>query len=87
MNQFETPGRLRPEYLPTATPPEKLYGEEADYASVFKSRPKIKVSPVFSPIEDDLPTFPEEPEYEDDDDMDGDGDSWIRSSPLRGRGG
>jgi hypothetical protein len=96
VNQFETPGKLRPEPVQISTPPEKLYGEQADYASVFKSRPKVKVSPLISPSDNDgLPTFPEELEEEEDDmdDMDGDGygdldgdSSWIRSSPLRGRG-
>jgi hypothetical protein len=91
VNQFETPGKLRPEPVQISTPPEKLYGEQADYASVFKSRPKVKVSPVFSPCDNDgLPAFPEELEEEEggmDGDVDLEGDSsWIRSSPLRGRG-
>ncbi|KAK4984046.1 hypothetical protein LTR50_006846 [Elasticomyces elasticus] len=31
------------------TPHEKLFSEDAEYASVFKSRPKIALSPVVSP--------------------------------------
>jgi hypothetical protein len=30
-------------------PREELFSQEADYASVFKSRPKIALSPTFSP--------------------------------------
>lgn len=35
------------------TPREKLFDQDADYASVFKSRPKIALSPVLSPMRDD----------------------------------
>lgn len=85
INQFETPGRPRLEPRRDATPTERLFAEDAEYDSVFKSRPKIMLSPAGTPNEDpgdDLPTMAEEPEA----DSDVDGDSWIRSSPLRGKG-
>lgn len=58
VNQFETPKRqpsltLTEESSPMAegstTPKELLFSDEAEYASVFKSRPKIALSPVYSP--------------------------------------
>ncbi|KAL8993300.1 MAG: hypothetical protein Q9169_006449 [Polycauliona sp. 2 TL-2023] len=47
-NQFETP-RKQLEDLKEMTPPDILFSPEADYASVFKSRPKIATSPSLSP--------------------------------------
>ena len=54
INQFETPKKplsdladLAEPTSGTVTPKEELY--DADYASVFKSRPKIATSPVISP--------------------------------------
>jgi len=62
VNQFETPRpqRLGPRisivsldpHTPRSadsTPREKLFDETADYASVFKSRPRIAISPILSP--------------------------------------
>lgn len=52
VNQFETPGKPRamvPDVRPDATPIDKLFSEEADYDSVFKTRPKVALSPVWSP--------------------------------------
>ena len=52
-NQFETPkkgggfGGL--EDVEERTPPDSLFEKEIDYASVFKSRPKIATSPSLSP--------------------------------------
>ncbi|KAL8986583.1 MAG: hypothetical protein Q9177_004140 [Variospora cf. flavescens] len=48
-NQFETP-KKRLDDLKEMTPPEVLFSPEADYASVFKSRPKIATSPNLSPM-------------------------------------
>ena len=51
-NQFETPKK---QYFGISndtkdlTPPEELFGQDVDCASVFKSRPKIAVSPTLSP--------------------------------------
>lgn len=84
VNQFETPGRPRPQPARNATPTEKLFSADAEYASVFKSRPRIQLSPMPTPNEDELPVMMEE--NEDDYYSDVDGDSFIRSSPLRGRG-
>ncbi|KAK5286180.1 hypothetical protein LTR16_004267 [Cryomyces antarcticus] len=65
INQFATP-RTRPSILEEAdadaeaaaaaetstdsTPKESLFDDEAAYASVFKSRPKVKLSPLVSPV-------------------------------------
>ena len=48
-NQFETP-KKQLENLTELTPPDVLFSPGADYASVFKSRPKIATSPGLSPI-------------------------------------
>lgn len=48
-NQFETPKRQL-EDVKEMTPPEILFSPEADYASVFKSRPKVATSPNLSPV-------------------------------------
>ncbi|KAL8921372.1 MAG: hypothetical protein Q9172_004065 [Xanthocarpia lactea] len=47
-NQFETP-KKQLENLTELTPPDVLFSPGADYASVFKSRPKIATSPGLSP--------------------------------------
>ncbi|KAL3457482.1 HAUS augmin-like complex subunit 6 N-terminus-domain-containing protein [Aspergillus heterothallicus] len=51
VNQFETPPRASTADFPSraSTPRDDLFEEEADYASVFKSRPRIALSPVTSP--------------------------------------
>ncbi|KAL4957448.1 HAUS augmin-like complex subunit 6 N-terminus-domain-containing protein [Aspergillus filifer] len=53
VNQFETPSRQSatpPDYPSRAsTPRDDLFEDQADYASVFKSRPRIALSPVASP--------------------------------------
>ncbi|KIW06134.1 uncharacterized protein PV09_03297 [Verruconis gallopava] len=51
INQFETPGKPHrpPSPRRDATPTEKLFSDDAEYASVFKSRPRVALSPVFSP--------------------------------------
>ena len=56
-NQFETPRKQLPipEDLEDMTPPEKLFSQDADYASVFKSRPKIAMSPTASPAPEGRP--------------------------------
>lgn len=50
-NQFETPSKqqITRNIVVETTPPEKLFTQEADYASVFQSRPKIGLSPTVSP--------------------------------------
>lgn len=52
VNQFETPSKQtenRPSRSGASTPRDKLFSDDADYASVFKSRPRIATSPLFSP--------------------------------------
>lgn len=51
-NQFETPekqqSRSRNDEM--STPPELLFEQDANYASVFKSRPKVALSPTATPM-------------------------------------
>lgn len=47
-NPFETPKKSHPE-MPELSTPSELFSQDADYASVFKSRPKIALSPTQSP--------------------------------------
>lgn len=61
VNQFETPSRAQTQQSGTwpprsgsSTPRDKLFSEEADYASVFKSRPRIAISPSLSPERSNL---------------------------------
>jgi hypothetical protein len=61
VNQYETPGKAQTRqsgsWSPSSgasTPRDKLFSEEADYASVFKSRPRIAVSPSLSPERSNL---------------------------------
>lgn len=55
INPFETPRKTSLQYEThtpgsnDSTPREKLFSEEADMSSVFKSRPKIALSPTMSP--------------------------------------
>lgn len=53
INQFETPAKQQrsADTKSESTPPESLFAEDAEYASVFKSRPRIAVSPVLSPVD------------------------------------
>ena len=52
INQFATPKKhsANSDVSEHTTPPEQLFSEEAEYASVFKSRPKIAMSPIPSPL-------------------------------------
>jgi hypothetical protein len=91
VNQFETPGkqRLAPEDMRRdATPTEKLFSEDAEYSSVFKSRPKIALSPVWSP---DSPShgmgMARLDEGIESDGDDGGGEGYLGSSPLANRRG
>jgi hypothetical protein len=84
VNQFETPGKPKqppPEIKRDATPTEKLFSEDAEYNSVFKSRPKIALSPVWS-LGEGSPSVPTMDEESDDDVP---GEVW-ESSPLARRG-
>ncbi|KAL2832913.1 HAUS augmin-like complex subunit 6 N-terminus-domain-containing protein [Aspergillus cavernicola] len=51
VNQFESPTKSSATDFPSraSTPRDDLFEDQADYASVFKSRPRIALSPVVSP--------------------------------------
>lgn len=51
VNQFETPTKSSTADFPSraSTPRDELFEDQADYASVFKSRPRIALSPITSP--------------------------------------
>lgn len=85
VNQFETPIKSKT-YVAAddensgsqhagieTTPKDMMFSEDAEYASVFKSRPKIAVSPVLSPTMESPPPGV----YDSADDMQG-----LHSSPL-----
>ena len=81
VNQFETPRKQPPRHIDEegkdSTPPEELFSREADYASVFKSRPKITISPTVS-----LSLGTEGPSVLDDIAEQASDDSSWESSPL-----
>ncbi|EAU37859.1 conserved hypothetical protein [Aspergillus terreus NIH2624] len=52
VNQFETPEKQHPhayDISRASTPRDELFEEEAEYSSVFKSRPRVAHSPLASP--------------------------------------
>ncbi|OMP89019.1 hypothetical protein BK809_0005740 [Diplodia seriata] len=80
-----------------ATPKDKLFEEDVDESSVFKSRPKIAASPLLEPEEgagdgmseleydDGMEEIEEEGEEEEEDDDDETMGAW-ENSPLKGKG-
>ncbi|KAH7064040.1 HAUS augmin-like complex subunit 6 N-terminus-domain-containing protein [Paraphoma chrysanthemicola] len=74
VNQFDTPRTRKSFELieesiskdPERTPKEALFSDEIDYDRVFKSRPRIATSPIFSPEQ-----IGNEEEYGSDEDVDG----------------
>ncbi len=80
VNQFETPGKATAEPIRNSTPTEILFSPDADYSSVFKSRPKVALSPVISPNDSSLPAIENSSEL--DDSMDS---VLNNSSPLAAR--
>ena len=64
VNQFDTPRKQSPDYSRASTPHDELFEGHPDYASVFKSRPRVAHSPVaspavhFNPIDDYLDLGP-----------------------------
>ncbi|KAJ6125704.1 hypothetical protein N7523_003324 [Penicillium sp. IBT 18751x] len=63
VNQFETPRKSsRPSggRSGASTPQDKLFEEDAEYASVFKSRPRVALSPISSPAVHVSPSLDEE---------------------------
>lgn len=90
INQFETPRKSSAQSRPSggrsgaSTPQDKLFEEDADYASVFKSRPRIAQSPISSPAVHFSPSLDEEGEFELDYDAEyGDVDSPLAASRVR----
>ncbi|KAJ5232426.1 hypothetical protein N7468_005382 [Penicillium chermesinum] len=82
-NQFETP-RKSSAPIRSTTPQDKLFEEDAEYSSVFKSRPRIALSPVASPAVH-IPGFDELDEFGlgyDDEDV-GDVDSPLAAPRYR----
>lgn len=62
-NQFETPRKSSASVRSGATTPQdQLFEEDAEYASVFKSRPRIAQSPISSPAVH-IPGFDEDDEF------------------------
>jgi hypothetical protein len=53
VNQFDTPQKrnsINSIKEGVVTPKEELFSDDVDYERIFKSRPKIATSPVFSPV-------------------------------------
>jgi hypothetical protein len=72
VNQFVTPrkasGRSIDEISRASTPQDKLFEEDAEYASVFKSRPRVALSPISSPAVHVGPSYEDESFVLDDED-------------------
>lgn len=91
VNQFETPRKSSTQSRPSAgrsgasTPQDKLFEEDADYASVFKSRPRVALSPISSPAVHEDPSLNGDDEFglDYDDPGNGDVDSPLPASRVR----
>ncbi len=77
----------------TSTPRDQLFSDQADYASVFKSRPRVAASPPVGPspersrsgvLEGEHGDGDEDEEEEEEEDLRG-GSFGFSSSPVRGR--
>lgn len=83
VNQFVTPrkasGRSIDEISRASTPQDQLFEEDAEYASVFKSRPRVALSPISSPAVHVSPSYEEESFVLDEGDSTGWGET---DSPL-----
>ncbi|KAJ5273270.1 hypothetical protein N7478_008395 [Penicillium angulare] len=74
VNQFQTPRKSSGNGRSGAsTPQDKLFEEDAEYNSVFKSRPRIACSPISSPAVHVSPSFDEDEGF----DLDNDGTEWA----------
>ncbi|KXG50489.1 uncharacterized protein PGRI_069800 [Penicillium griseofulvum] len=89
VNQFVTPRKTSTqsacsrEISRASTPQDQLFEEDAEYASVFKSRPRVALSPISSPAVHVSPSFEEEGfelDYEDGDMSES--SEWGVDSPL-----
>lgn len=83
VNQFETPrkssGQSANGRSGASTPQDKLFEEDVEYASVFKSRPRVALSPISSPAVHFDPSLDENEDF----DLDYDGAEYEDvDSPL-----
>lgn len=81
VNQFETPRKASGQNARSgaSTPQDKLFEEDAEYNSVFKSRPRVAHSPISSPAVHFSPSFEEDESFE----LDQSGADWGDvDSPL-----
>ena len=81
VNQFETPRKASGQTARSgaSTPQDKLFEEDAEYNSVFKSRPRVAHSPISSPAVHFSPSFEEDESFE----LDQSGADWGDvDSPL-----
>ncbi|KAJ5215457.1 uncharacterized protein N7498_001864 [Penicillium cinerascens] len=87
VKQFERPRKSsRPSggRSGASTPQDKLFEEDAEYASVFKSRPRVALSPISSPAVHISPSLGEDEfELDEDDGAWGDVDSPLATSRMR----
>ena len=94
MNQFDTPrgrksiGLIEETRSGEVTPKEELFSDDVDYERIFKSRPRIATSPVFSPpqAEDDFDegvTGIDLADVDQSDGEDGEGYDWENSPSKR----
>ncbi|KAJ5172747.1 hypothetical protein N7492_005340 [Penicillium capsulatum] len=87
VNQFETPRKTSARSASgrsgASTPQDRLFEEDVEYASVFKSRPRVAHSPISSPAVHFSPSLEDE-EFELDDSVDSrEVDSPMPASRLR----
>ncbi|KAJ5753497.1 uncharacterized protein N7511_007650 [Penicillium nucicola] len=91
VNQFVTPRKASAQSTRSidqisraSTPQDQLFEEDAEYASVFKSRPRVALSPISSPAVHVSPSFEDESFIlDDEDDSYDDVSEWgVIDSPL-----
>ncbi|KAJ5758642.1 hypothetical protein N7520_005798 [Penicillium odoratum] len=84
VNQFETPRKSSGPHARSgaSTPQDKLFDEDAEYASIFKSRPRVALSPISSPAVHISPSLDDEFELDYDEEW-GDVDSPLTTAKYR----
>ncbi|GLA46256.1 hypothetical protein AnigIFM63604_009049 [Aspergillus niger] len=85
INQFETPQKSHTIPSRASTPRDELFDEEADYASVFKSRPRVAHSPVASPAVHISPIGDFDLSPDEEIDLDGGDEEYVQDTPLASR--
>ncbi|GFF40898.1 hypothetical protein IFM51744_04621 [Aspergillus udagawae] len=83
VNQFETPEKQS--QTRASTPRDELFEEEANYSSVFKSRPRVAHSPIASPAVHVTPLGEFDPDADGDSVGDPEEMDLIASPSARGR--